>query len=145
MLCPPHLDPMILGLLEHLGVELPLRVVKLAVKFVPKGNRHRPEGTQATGQAGFLHPWSPLVPVTPSGVGANVVSSSPDPDQPLTIKTILMYSFITEFLREARAVFQSPFLSCCHDAQLCLGALAGGQCVCVCVGGGDTFKIITLC
>lgn len=58
---------MILGLLEHLGVELPLRVVKLAVKFVPKGNRHRPEGTQATGQAGFLHPWSPLVPVTPSG------------------------------------------------------------------------------
>jgi hypothetical protein len=29
-------DPMILGVLEHLGVELPLGVVGLAVEFVPK-------------------------------------------------------------------------------------------------------------
>ena len=36
ILCPPHLlisDP---GVLEHLGVELPLGVVGLAVEFAPK-------------------------------------------------------------------------------------------------------------
>jgi hypothetical protein len=29
-------DPLILGVLEHLGIELPVGVVGLAVEFVPK-------------------------------------------------------------------------------------------------------------
>jgi hypothetical protein len=37
MLCPPHLDPTILSLLELLGVKLPLDVVGLAVEFALKG------------------------------------------------------------------------------------------------------------
>ena len=66
-------------MLEHLGVELPLGVVGLAVEFAPKvcsGHWPRPEGTCATGQVEFLGAWVLLVPVTP-GVGADVVSSSP--------------------------------------------------------------------
>ena len=39
MLCPPHLDPMILGLLECLGVDVSPDVVGLAVEFVPKVNK----------------------------------------------------------------------------------------------------------
>ena len=35
MLCPPHLNPMILCLLERLGVELSLGVVGLDVEFGP--------------------------------------------------------------------------------------------------------------
>ena len=67
-------------MLEHLGVELLLGVVGLAAEFTPKvcsGHRFRPEGTHATGQAGFLCPWILLVPVTPSGVGTDVVFYSP--------------------------------------------------------------------
>ena len=67
---------MILGVLEHLGVKLPLGVVGMAVEFVPKVNQGRPERTRVTGQVGFLCPWIPLVPVTPGGVGTDVVSSS---------------------------------------------------------------------
>ena len=44
MLCPPHLDPMVLGMLERLGVELPLGAVGLVVEFVLKINQRRPEG-----------------------------------------------------------------------------------------------------
>ena len=71
---------MILGVLECLGVELPLGVVGLAAEFRPKvcsGLQLRAEGTCATGRAGFLSPWILLVPVTPGGVGTDVVSSSP--------------------------------------------------------------------
>ena len=70
---------MILGVLEHLGVELPLGVVGLAAEFEHKvcsGHWPRLEGTCATGWAEFLGAWVPLVPVT-SGVGKDVVSSSP--------------------------------------------------------------------
>ena len=66
-------------MLENLGVELLLGVVGLAVEFVPKvclGHWPRQGGTHATGQLGFLHPWIPLVPVTPGGVGTDGVSSS---------------------------------------------------------------------
>ena len=48
---------MVLGVLERLGVELPLGVVGLAVEFMPKvcsGHRLRLEGTCATGQVEFL-------------------------------------------------------------------------------------------
>ena len=38
-------DPVVLGMLECLGVELPLGVVGLAAEFKPKVNRHRLEGT----------------------------------------------------------------------------------------------------
>ena len=67
-------DPVTLGVLENLGVELPLGVVGLAAEFGPKvcsGLQPRPEGTHITGQVGFLQPWIPLVPVTPSGVGTD--------------------------------------------------------------------------
>jgi hypothetical protein len=64
-------------MLELLGVEPPLGVVGLAVEFAPKVKQSRPKGTQATGWAGFLHPWIPLVPVTLGGVGTDIVSSSP--------------------------------------------------------------------
>ena len=68
-------DSVILGMFESLGVELPLGVVGLAVEFVPKVNWHRLKGTRATGWAGFLCPWIPLVPVAPGGVGTDVSSS----------------------------------------------------------------------
>jgi hypothetical protein len=61
---PSPWDLVILGVLEYLGVELPLGVVGLAVEFMPNvfsGLWPRLEGTGATGQAGFLHPWIPLV------------------------------------------------------------------------------------
>ena len=70
---------MVLGVLEHLGVELPLSVVRLTVDFVPKvcsGHRPRQEGTPVIGRAEFLSASVPLVPVT-STVGVDVVSSSP--------------------------------------------------------------------
>ena len=56
---------MILGVLELLGVELPLGVVGLTVEFVPKvcsGQPPRPEGTHATGLVEFLGTWVLLVP-----------------------------------------------------------------------------------
>ena len=68
---------MILGVLEHLGVEPPLGIVRQAEEFVPKVNWSRLEGTQAPGQMGFLCPWILLAPVTPRGVGIDVVFSSP--------------------------------------------------------------------
>ena len=61
---------------ECLRVELPLAVVGLAEKFVPKVNLHRLEGTRALGWVSYLCPWVLLVPVTPGGVGTDVVSSS---------------------------------------------------------------------
>jgi hypothetical protein len=69
----------VLGMLERLGVELPLGVVGLAVEFEPKvcsGHWLRSEGTRATGWVGILGAWVLLVPVI-SSVGADVVSSSP--------------------------------------------------------------------
>ena len=51
----------------------------LAAEFVPKVSWHRPEGTQATGQAGFLHPWILLVTIIPGGVGTAVLLFIPDP------------------------------------------------------------------
>lgn len=68
-------DPVILGMLEHLGVE-PLGAVGLAANFAPKVNQGRPEGTQATGWAEFLCPWILLVSVT-GGVATGVVFYSP--------------------------------------------------------------------
>ena len=53
-------DPMILGILERLGVELLLGVVGLIVEFKPKvcsGDRVRLERTPATGQVEFLGAW----------------------------------------------------------------------------------------
>jgi hypothetical protein len=53
---------MILGVLEYLGMELPLSVVGLAVKFVPKicsGCCPRSEGTHATSWVEFLGPAGP--------------------------------------------------------------------------------------
>ena len=70
---------MILGMLENLGVELPLVVVGLGVALAPiiySGYWPRLEGTCATDLVEFLCAWVPLVPVTPS-VGRDVVSSSP--------------------------------------------------------------------
>ena len=70
---------MILGMLEHLGVEFALSVVGLTVEFAPKvcsGHCPRPKGTCATGWVEFLGAQVPLIPVT-SRVGAAVVSSSP--------------------------------------------------------------------
>ena len=70
---------MILGMLEHLGVELLLGVVGLATEFMLKvslGHWPRLEGTHATGQTEFPCVWVLLVLVTPS-VGTDVVSSSP--------------------------------------------------------------------
>ena len=72
-------DPLSLGVLEHLGVEFPLGVVGLAAEFGPQvcsGYQLRLEGTCVIGRAEFLDSWAPLVLVT-SGVGADVVSSSP--------------------------------------------------------------------
>ena len=65
-MCGTGSDPMVLGMLEHLGVELSLGVVGLAVEFVSKvfsGYQVRLEGTCATGQAEFLGAWVPLVPL----------------------------------------------------------------------------------
>ena len=72
-------DPAILGMLEHLGVELPLCGVILSAMFAVKVSSEywpRPEGTCATGQEEFLGAWVPLVPGT-SSVGADVASSPP--------------------------------------------------------------------
>ena len=55
-------DPGILAVLESLGFETPLGAMGLAAEFVPKVNRHRPEGTRATGQERFLRPWILLIP-----------------------------------------------------------------------------------
>ena len=74
---PSSWDPVVLGMLEHLGMGLPLGVVKLAVEFTPKvclGHKPRPEGTHAAGRAEFLVAWVPLVPVT-YGVGEDMSSS----------------------------------------------------------------------
>ena len=69
---------MVLGLLNHLGVELPQGVVGLAAEFAPKvcsgPGPDRPEGTRATALVEFFHAWVPLVPVTP-GVGTDVSAS----------------------------------------------------------------------
>jgi hypothetical protein len=51
--------------------------VGLAAEFAPKVNEDRLEGTQATGQSGFLHPLILLVPVTTGGVRKDVVFYSP--------------------------------------------------------------------
>ena len=70
-------DPVILSMLESLGVELLLGVVELAAELAPKvcsGHYPRRAGSRATGQAEFLPAWVPLVPVT-SGVGADMFSS----------------------------------------------------------------------
>ena len=67
-----------MGMLEHLGVELPLGVVGLGVEFEPKvcsGHWLSLEGTCATSRVEFLGAWVPLVPVTLS-VEVGVVSSS---------------------------------------------------------------------
>jgi hypothetical protein len=69
----------ILDVLEHLGVELLLGVMGLAVEFAPKfcsGHWPIPERTCATGLEKFLHAWILLVPVTPE-VQTDVVSFSP--------------------------------------------------------------------
>ena len=60
-------SPLILDVLEHLGVGLVLGVVTLAAEFMPKvcsGHQPRLEGTNATGRAEFLSAWILLVPVT---------------------------------------------------------------------------------
>jgi hypothetical protein len=49
----------------------------LAEEFASKVIWHRLEGIQATGQVEFLRSWILLVPVTPGGVGTDIVSSSP--------------------------------------------------------------------
>jgi hypothetical protein len=49
----------------------------VAEEFVAKVSCCRPEGTQATGQAGFLHSCKLLVPVIPEGIRTDVVYSSP--------------------------------------------------------------------
>ena len=64
---------MILGVLEHLRVETPLRTVRLDAEFVPNETQDRLEGTQATGREGVLCPWILLVSVTPGDVGTDVV------------------------------------------------------------------------
>ena len=60
--------PVILGILEHLGLELLLDVVGLAAEFESKvcsGYRPRLEGTCASGQAEFLGTWVLLVQLLP--------------------------------------------------------------------------------
>jgi hypothetical protein len=70
-------DPVILGVLENLGVELPLGVEELAVELEPKvcsgPDPDRLEGTCATALVELLCAWVPTVPFTPS-VGKDVVS-----------------------------------------------------------------------
>ena len=66
-------------MLECLRIHLPPGFVGLAVEFATKvcsGHWPRPEVTHATGWVEFLVARALLVPVT-SGVGADVVSSSP--------------------------------------------------------------------
>ena len=68
---------MIVGMLEHLGVELLLVVVGLATEFMLKVcSEHCPrlEGNHATGWVEFLGAWILLVSVTPC-VGVDVSSS----------------------------------------------------------------------
>ena len=67
---------MILGVLEHLGVDLPLGAVGLAAEFAPKVCSVLWQGTCATGRVELLGAWVPLVSVTPV-VGFEVESSSP--------------------------------------------------------------------
>jgi len=68
----------ILGILEHLGVGLPLGVVRVDAELAPQayfGSRFRPEGTHATDWAGIpasLDPGGPSY----SGCWADVTSSS---------------------------------------------------------------------
>ena len=71
-------DPVDLGVLDFLEVELSLGVVGLATEFMPKvcsGHQLRAEGTCATGWVKFLCACFLLVPII-SGVVADVVSSS---------------------------------------------------------------------
>jgi hypothetical protein len=62
-------DPVILGVLERLGVELPVGVVGLAAEFTPKvcsGHLLRLEGTNFTVRWGSWVPgsrWSQFLPV----------------------------------------------------------------------------------
>ena len=62
---------------EYLGMDLLLGVTRLATEFMRKVNQPRLEGTHATGHEVFLCPQITLVPVTPSGVRTDVMSSSP--------------------------------------------------------------------
>ena len=68
---------MSLGALEHLEVLLLLGVTGLTAEFLPSVSHSRLEGTLATDWACFLHPWIPLIPVMPCGIGADVMSSTP--------------------------------------------------------------------
>ena len=71
--------PMILGVSEHLGVRLPLRVVGVGAEPAPKsapGAGSNWKEPVPLASWGFLCPWIPGVPVIPS-VGAYVVASSP--------------------------------------------------------------------
>ena len=70
---------MILGKLEHLGVDLPLGVEGLSEKPVPKvylGHQLRVEGNHVLAKLWFLIPWVLGGPVTP-GFGEDVLASSP--------------------------------------------------------------------
>ena len=61
-------DPVILGILEHLGMERLLGIVGLAAEFATKvfsAYWLRQEGTCATGQVEFLGAWVPLASVLP--------------------------------------------------------------------------------
>jgi hypothetical protein len=81
-------DPLILAVVERLGVELRLGI-GLAVELVPKVCSDRPEGTRATCLAEFLcawFRWSQLLPV----LGTDAVSSSP-----LILKRFQVKIFVT--------------------------------------------------
>ena len=70
---------MILGVLECLGVELPLGVVGLSEEFVPKvcsGYQLGLKGNCATGSVEFLCSCLLLILIT-SSVGADAESASP--------------------------------------------------------------------
>jgi hypothetical protein len=51
-------NPKILGVLQFLEVVPPLGTMELSAVFKIKVDQHRPEGTRAAGQAGFLCPCS---------------------------------------------------------------------------------------
>jgi hypothetical protein len=66
---------MILGVLEHLGVDLPVGVVGLAVGLEPGVcTWSREDGTCASGRVEYL---GALGLTVPPGAGADIVSSSP--------------------------------------------------------------------
>ena len=66
---------MVLGMLEHLGLQLLLGIVRLAAESA-RSAQGTGSDQKETAPVECLDAWVPMIPVTP-GVGADVVSSLP--------------------------------------------------------------------